>query len=232
MGTSSDHTGGNSAAWSKARASGRDWASAGGGAGGGLARVVADAAAALAGYEGTSARAAATPALARIGSLAGGPGAPAGETLNEALRRNGLDDLTGRPPAEVHAALVDFIAGDPEDRDADLVRAAADEAVAEVLESAEDLDAIVIDEEAASRMMKRFVAEWLTRLITRELGTALVDQNPNEAERRSAEIREYVSERLADLTTDQPITSIDWSSPTGTDESRRILAGAREVFAE
>lgn len=229
MGTSSDHSGGTSQAWSKARTSGRDWASSGGGQGPGLARVVADAAAALAGYEGTSAVNAAAPAMSRLGDLATGP---SDQNLSDALRRHGLDDLTGRPPDEVHAALVDYIAGDPKDRDADLVRAAADEAVAQVLETADDLDAIVIDQAAAERMMQAFLVEWLTRLINRELGTALTDQNPAEAEQRSREIREYVSESIATSLEERPITAIDWSSGGADGEARRILISAREVFAD
>ncbi|MBF4161023.1 hypothetical protein [Nocardioides acrostichi] len=229
MGTSSDHSGGVGAAWQKARKSGRDWANAGGGSGPGLVKLVADAAAALAGYEGTSAARAAAPGLARIGGLAAGP---PDQNLNDAFRREGLDDLVGRPLEEVHAALVDYIAGDPEDRDADLVRSAADEAVTEVLESADDLDNIVIDQATAERMMQRYLTEWLTRLITRELSTAITDPNPHEAERRSSEIREYVTERLANVIADRAITSIDWAGPDGAREARQILDGAREVFAE
>lgn len=229
MGTSSDHSGGSGQAWNKTRTSGREWASQGGGSGPGLVRLVADAAAALAGYEGSSAATAAVPGISRIGGLASGP---PDQNLNDALRRNGLDDLIGRPPDEVHAALVDFIAGDPGDRDADLVRQAADEAVAELLETAEDLDAIVVDAAAGERMMLRFITEWLTRLITRELGTTLVDQNAREAEQRSAEIREYIAERLAALGERTAIADIDWNGPDGDVESRRILNGAREVFEE
>jgi hypothetical protein len=229
VGTSSDHPGGSGKAWNKARTSGREWASSGGGSGPGLIGLVANAAAALAGYEGAAATRAAAPGVTRIGGLASGP---PDQTLNDALRRNGLDDLIGRPPQEVHAALVDFIAGDPEDRDADLVRQAADEAVAELLETADDLEAIVVDEAAGERMMLRFLTEWLTRLITRELGTALLDQNAREAEQRSAEIREYIAERLAALIERTPIADIDWNNTESNTEARRILDGAREVFDE
>lgn len=228
MGTSSDHPGGGGTAWAKARSSGRDWASAGGGSGPGLIRLVADAAAALGGHESSAATAAAGPALARIGGLAAGPN---DQSLASTLRERGID-LTDRPPHEVHAALVDYIAGDPEDRDSDLVRAAADEAVAEALEDADDLDSLVLDEAATERMMTTFVTEWLTRLISRDLGPALIDQNPHEAEQRSAEIREYIAERLANLLADRSILDIDWSSTAGDNEAQRILADAREVFVE
>lgn len=230
MGTSADHPGGSGTAWNKARASGREWANQGGGSGPGLVRLVANAAAALAGgYEGTAATNAAAPGVSRIGGLASGP---PDQTLNDALRRNGLDDLIGRPLAEVHAALVNFIAGDPEGRDADLVRQAADEAVAELLETSDDLDALVVDVAAGERMMLRFLTEWLTRLITRELSTALLDANARAHEARSAEIREYIAERLAALTERTPIADIDWNSADGNTEARRILNGAREVFEE
>ena len=169
------------------------------------------------------------PGLARIGGLAAGP---TEQNFNDALRREGLDSLVGRPLDEIHAALVDYIAGDPEDRDADLVRSAADEAVTEILESAEDLDDLVIDQATAERMMQRYLIEWLTRLITRELSTAITDQNPHRAEQRSAEIREYVTERLANVIADRAIASIDWAGPDGTREARDILDGAREVFAD
>lgn len=232
MGTSSDHSGGSGTAWNAARASGRNWAEAGGGQGPGLVRLVTDAITALAGYEGASASAAAAPALARIGGLASGPGTPPGETLNQALVRNGLDDLTGRPPADIHAALVDFIAGEPDDRDAALIRDAADEAVADLLDNAADLDALVIDADTAERIALRFLSEWLTRLITRELGTTLVDVSAAQAEQRSAEIRDYVTERLTTLRVTQPLASIDWRTADGTAQARAIVDGAREVFAE
>jgi hypothetical protein len=232
MGTSSDHPGGSGGSWTKARNSARNWAGSGGGSGPGLALLVANAAGALTGHAAAAAPTAAARPLARIGGLGGGPGAPPGETLNQSLVRNGLENLAGKSPTELHGILVDFIAGDPQDRDADLVRDAADEAVGDLLDDADDLDNLVIDPAVAAQMMQRFVTGWLTRLIVRELGTVLTDANPHAQGQRVAEIRDYIFERVASVTDSLKLGEVDWSGPEGTSRARRILDDAREVFDE
>lgn len=230
MGTSSDHRGGLGPAWSRARSQAGAWAAAGGGDGaGGVASVVAGAARALAGAL-TPAAAAPAESLARLGGLAAASSGPGG--LPRALEDHGLADLIGRPPAEVQAALVDFLAGDPTSRDADAVRLAAEQVVAQLMEDAADLDAIVVDEERAEHLLETFLAAWLARLILRELGTSLVDPSPAAAEERSQEVREYIAARLRFLLKDRRVTQIDWASPPGQQIARETIRGAMEVFRE
>lgn len=226
MGTSSDHSGGNSNAWNRARNSGRNWASAGGGDGAGLVKLLADVAAALSGYEGRVAANASSPALARLGDLSQGP---TRDVLAEVMRQRGKD-LTDCTLQEVHEALVDYLAGEPEDRDADLTRFAADQTVTELLDQTDDIDNVVITDATAERLLSTFVCEWLTRLIVRELGTSIIEANPADSQHRVSEIQQYVSARLGAAMRGRAFSGVDWRSDTGRQTAFEILNGAREVF--
>jgi len=226
MGTSSDHSGGNSNAWNKARNSGRNWASSGGGDGTGLVKLLADVAAALTGYEGHVAANAATPALARLGDLSQGP---TRDALVEVMQQRGKD-LTECTLGEIHEALVDYLAGEPEDRDADLTRFAADQTVTELLDQADDIDNIIITEATAERLLSTFICEWLTRLIVRELGTAIVEASPAESQQRVTEIHDYIAARLGATIGGRSLAGMDWKTDAGRQTAFEILSGAREVF--
>lgn len=228
MGTSSDHRGGNGPGWSRARSAAGSWASSGGGAG--VAAVVGAAARALGGSLALSATTPPAEALARLGSLAAASARAGG--LPAALAERGLGHLVGRSPRDVQAALVEFLAGEPVSRDSEAVRLAAEQVVAELMEDAEDLEAIVVDEARAERLLAAFLAAWLSRLILRELGTSLSDPSPAAAEARSQEVRDYVAARLRYLMADRRVTQIDWTSPEGEQVARQTVLGAIEIFRE
>jgi hypothetical protein len=231
VGTSSDQPGGAGSGWTRARSTAASWAGSGGGSSGpGVAAVVAEAVAALAGAAAGGAVSAAVPALARLGGLAADAGGPGG--LPGALADRGLGDLLGKPPLEVHAALVDVIAGDPVTRDDHLARLAAEQAVAQLLDTADDLDALVVDETAAERLLETFIAEWLARLVLRELGTATVDPAPAAHEERSRDIRDYISSRMRHMLRDRRVRDLDWSGPYGQAVAAELLRGARDVFGD
>lgn len=226
MGTSSSHPGGSGGAWSAARGTAGAWSA--GNPSVDVARVVAQAVAALAQALAAAPPATAQSAVARLGGLAAGT---AQGGLPAALAGQGLGHLVGRPPDEVRAALVDWLAGSPDSRDADAVRLAAEQAVSDLMESAADLDDIVVDEARAERLIEAFVAAWLARVICRELAGALVDTAPAAHEARAAEIREYVAARLEHLLAGRAVTSIAWNGPEGRDVAARTVRGALDIFS-
>lgn len=226
MGTSSSHPGGSGGAWSAARGTAAAWSA--GNPSVDVARVVGQAVAALAQALAAAPPTAAQAAVARLGGLAAGA---AQGGLPAALAGQGLGHLVGRPPDEVRSALVDWLAGSPDSRDADAVRLAAEQAVSDLMESATDLDRLVVDEARAEGLIEAFVAAWLARVICRELAAALVDTAPAAHEARAAEIREYVAARLQHLLAGRAVTSIAWNSPEGRDVAARTIRGALEIFA-
>ncbi len=234
MGTSSDHRGGSGGAWSRAQGIASDWAGKGGGsAGDGVAGVVGAAAQALAAALGGASAVAlqeAAGATARLGGLAS---VASREGIPEALRQSGLGDLIGKSNLDVQEGLIDFLAGDdPTSRDDDAIRHAAEEAANAFTEQAEDLNQIVLDEERALRLLEVFLAAWLTRMISRQLGTALTEATPAQAEARSREIREYIGVRLDQLLAGRPLLSVDWSGPEGRSLATQAIRDALDVFKD
>lgn len=232
MGTSSDHKGGSGGAWSRAQSIAGDWSGkGGGGAGDGVAGVVAAAAGALAAAAGGASALALQQAAAATARLAGLASVAATDGVPEALRRYGLDSLIGKPSFDVQEGLIEFLAGsDPISREDDAIRHAAEEAANAFTEQAEDLEQIVVDEERALRLLETFLAAWLTRMINVQLGTALTEASPAQAEARSREIRDYVGVRLDQLLAGRPLLTVDWNNAEGRQLAAQAIQDALEVF--
>jgi hypothetical protein len=134
--------------------------------------------------------------------------------------------------SEVRDGLVDWLAGEPTSREASDLRHAADEAVGKLLDEADDLDAIVLDDAGSADLMETFLAAWLTRAIVRDLGKALTEGPAVETAQRIAEIREFVAARLASLLDGRPISRMDWVGTSGDQIAAQTIGEALAIFGD
>lgn len=230
MGTSSDHSGGSGGAWKGAKLASTQFAKHGDRrqayrALGRLVTALGGAAAVAAGSK------AAVLGMQRAGSLLG---AARDEGLDVALEQAGMGELVGKPADEVIASLIDLIAGSGEDREGQAARGAACdvlEALAENVESYEDLSTALESVEDLDRVIESFLTSYVYRLLLPVIEERIerLDDLEQRA-RRDKELREAVAAVVELRVSEGEIDSGAW--PDATEDQLRELLEATLRYLE
>jgi len=222
MGTSTDFPGGRGGAWTGYKRAATSFAKAGGSARAGraLARHVAT----LGGAGGASSSASTgTHGTQRLGGFLSGV---ADGGLAEGLERLGLAHLVGHDRYDVLSALIEAIVGNGEDLEAVAARSALVDVLDELLPEGEDYDDLSdlrLDSDGVRDAFEHFLAAYVYNRGSAVIEERLNRLDPQIAETRDTEIREYVQSLVAlNLQVVDPM-QIDWSGKQGHDVSERIL---------
>lgn len=215
MGTSSDHQGGSGGAWTPYKTAATGFAKHGGSGRAGRAlrgHVAAIGGASAAASSAVSGRSVGT----RAGRLLSGL-ATAG--LDQTLDELGLRHLVGADRYEVVAALVDYLAGNGDSRDAAAARDAAcdliDALFADITDYGE-LSAVEVDATEVERLLRLFLTRYVinrAEIIAERLNRYA---DPQEALAREEDLRQFVSAMLElQLSVVDPL-AVDWEGDQGT----------------
>ena len=226
MGTSSDHPGGSGGAWTPYKAAATRFAKHGG-TGGRAARVLKRHVAAIGGASAAASSAVAGRSVGRrAGKLLSGL-ATAG--LEQSLLDLGLNHLVGADRYEIVAALVDYLAGDADSRDAAAARDAACDLIDALFGEAdqyEELTAVVVDANEVERVLRLFLTSYVmnrAEVISERLNRYTSAQQALE---REGQIRDFVSAMLALQFSRLDPLRVDW----GGDQGAQILQGTFEAL--
>lgn len=193
MGTSTDHSGGSGGDWRGAKSASTSFAKRGDRrrAERALGRLVQ----ALGGAGALAAASGGAVAAARgLGSLFG---TASSEGFEAALRQVGLDDLVGRAPDEVVAALIDVLAGTGDDQEGQAARSAACDVFEELAKDADSYEALAAalsDVDAIGSVLEQFLSSyvyWLLLPVIEERLERLEDSA--ERAKRERELRDVVA---------------------------------------
>ncbi len=215
-----------------AKSSMTQWVNGGGGGGrSGVGRVGRNYVRARGGAGGsaTAARSGRT-STARLGSFLS---TVARDGLAAAAREAGLGDLTGRPAAEVFAAIANRLTPSG----STLEEAAARRAVDEALQSLyvqydlanQDISALEqMDADTVRGAIKESVSEYIYQRWLQELGDRLEENavSAQEAVRLEREVREYVSQTVQLDLQDVDVLNTDWAGQQGSGVVERIYQEA------
>ena len=222
MGTSSDYSGGRGGAWTGYKRAASSFAKAGGSER--AARVLARQVATLGGAGGAAGSAiAGARGTQRLGGFLSGV---AEGGLAEGLERLGLGHLVGQSRYDVLSALIEAIAGNGEDLEAVAARSALVDVLDELLpegDDYDDLNDLRLDADGVQDALERFLAAYVYNRGSAVIEERLNRLDPQIAEVRDIEIREYVQSLVALNLTEVDPMEIDWSGQHGRDVAAGIL---------
>lgn len=223
MGTSSDYGGGRGGAWTGYKRAASSFARHGGNERAG--RVLARHVDTLGGARTAAGGAAAGGRAARVLAAFLTGGAPGVEETRLDFAAVGLDNLIGADRFDVLDGLVDAIAGEGSDLEAQAARAAALDVLSElVLDDEVDLEELRLDADAVKAMLAQFLSFYLYNRAAPVIEERLNRLNdPNLAAQRDHEIREVV-QAVVDLgLTGLDPLAVDWNGQAGEAAIERLL---------
>ena len=215
MGTSSDHKGGSGGAWTPYKIAATGFAKNGGRNRAALAlgrHVSAIGGAAAASSSSASGRAVGSRAGRFLSGLAS-------VGLDQTLDELGLHDLVGADRYEVVTALVDYLSGDGDSRDAAAARDAACDLIDALfgdVSDYEELMAVEVDAAEVERLLLLFLTKYIVNradIIAERLNRYADAQ---QARAREEEIRDFVSAMLMLQLNQLDPLAVDWEGEQGT----------------
>lgn len=231
MGTSASNTGGKGGAWTGFKRDASAFARLGGGqrAGRALGGHVAalGGAAAAAGAAGAGIRAG--QSLGRFLAASTGPAGLVG-----GLEEAGLGHLVGSDRFTVLAELLDTFAGAGSDLEAQAARDALLDVLDDVLPRDDvALDAVRLDEARVVELMQMYLSALVYNRAIPVIDERLTRlENPQLAQRRDRELREFIQALVRLRTQGTSPLSIDWSGADGNAFIERILRAVYDQLEE
>lgn len=155
--------------------------------------------------------------------------------LSEALRREGLSDLIGRPTAELLNGLIDRLGGPSTTIDHTDARAALSALRDKLLADAADAEAVerILTETNANidQVLRDFFGFYLFEQFCRVFYERLVQRvGDMQAENFLAQIKDFIVSALANRTAGQKIADIDWTGRAGAEIVSDIMQQTLTVF--
>jgi hypothetical protein len=230
MGTSADFSGGRGGPWTGYKRAATSFAKNGGRQRAGI--VLARHVATLGGTAGAvSSASAGRLATQRLGGVLAGI---AEDGLPQTLERLGLQSLVGKDRFDVLEGLIDAIAGDGDDLEAQAARSAALDVLDQLLPD-EDADTDLSPGSLSADDVRTALAAFIAAYIYNRAAPVIEERlnrlaDAAQALARDEEIRDYVRSivdlRLADI---DPLT-VDWQGDGGTPIVQRILDGVYDII--
>ena len=230
MGTSSSSSGPKGPRWTAAKSSATRLAR--GRSGATPRKVVRSAARALGGGVGAGAvvgwTGGSATAAQRMGGLLAGASS---QGLGETLQGVGLADLAGKPAGEAVLEILDWVAVDATTLDDQAARRAAEQVLSNLLESEEDVFDTPMDVLEAVELFRRFLVEYLTRMILTPLLKRLTENSgANDARRHERDIRRVV-DAIVHLELDAvEFQQVDWFGEDGAKLVDRLRHDALDLL--
>lgn len=184
------------------------------------------------GSGGTIGGSAARAVAQRLGGFVGAVGEVG---LAEALRREGLTDLVGRPVREILAALLNRLGGPAstiDDVDARTALARLQEELLKDAQTPDDIDQILKEYALDLDVILRdYFGLYLFEQFCRVFFERLVQKK---GERRALafldDIKEFIKATLANRMGARGIANVSWAGPEGTKLCEEIMQATLEVF--
>jgi hypothetical protein len=155
--------------------------------------------------------------------------------LNEAAKRSGLGDLSGKSVGEILLTVLDRIGGPASTIDEADARQALSDLQDELLAEAtnvEEVEAILAEAgKNLENILERFFGHYVFEQFSRIFYERLVQRvGASEAASFISQIKEFISSSLASRATTRDLSKVDWAGKEGSSMVSDICAQTLEVF--
>lgn len=153
--------------------------------------------------------------------------------FEEALRRNSLQHLIGKPLSEVFQGLLDALGEHGNSIDAADARAALADLLDEIEEEITDVNDVdvVFQQKATPEVIARYFGFYIFEQICRvHLEHDLKVQIDDDPERHFNDIKEFIMVKLENLPFNNDISQINWTGREGKAVVQTVINAVLEVF--
>lgn len=157
--------------------------------------------------------------------------------FDEALREQGLSDLVGRTAAEVVGGLLDVLIGPASTLDEDATRDAFVDLNSELVrenapyEELKRLYSESLNEQGTARLLARFFAQYVFRLVSRYLSEKLLKQEPRDKRGHTLKsIKQTIKAKLDAELFDRDVTRVNWKGTEGRKITETIFKQTLRIY--